>query len=121
MLASVCDVPATAKLGGFLSHASKHACWKCSKEFPHDKLLNRVDYSGVELGPLREHDVHKQNALKTLKASTPTAKDKLELGTGSRFSQLMNLPYYDCVRFAIIDPMHNMFLGLLKGCYINSG
>jgi len=67
LLASVCDVPATAKLGGSLSHASKHACWKCSKEFPHDKLLNRIDYSGVELGPLREHDVHKQNALKTLK------------------------------------------------------
>ena len=30
LLATVCDVPTTAKLGGFLSHASKHACWKCT-------------------------------------------------------------------------------------------
>ena len=26
LLATVCDVPATAKIGGFVGHASKHAC-----------------------------------------------------------------------------------------------
>jgi len=30
LLATVCDIPATAKLGGFLGHCSKHACWKCN-------------------------------------------------------------------------------------------
>ena len=52
LLATVCDIPATAKLGGFLGHSSKHACWKCSKEFPHNESLKRVDFSGVEVGTL---------------------------------------------------------------------
>ena len=47
LLTSVCDVPATAKIGGFVGHASKHACWKCSKVFPHNESLHRVDFSGV--------------------------------------------------------------------------
>ena len=39
LLATVCDVPTTAKLGGFLSYASKHACWKCTKIFPYNSVL----------------------------------------------------------------------------------
>ena len=60
LLASVCDVPATAKLCGVLSHTSKHACWKCSKLFPYDKTLNHVNFARVELGSLREYDIHKK-------------------------------------------------------------
>ena len=97
LLATVCDIPATAKIGGFVGHASKHACWKCSKVFPYDASLKRFSFSGVQLAPLRDHDTHKQNALKTLTAVTPTQRSELELGTGSRFTQLMYLPYYDCV------------------------
>ena len=97
LLATVCDIPATAKIGGFVGHASKHACWKCSKIFPYDPSLKRVNFSGVQLGPLRDHDTHKQNALKTLTAATPTQQSELELHNGSRFTQLMYLPYYDCV------------------------
>ena len=106
---TVCDIPATAKIGGFVGHASKHACWKCSKVFPYDASLKRVSFSGVQLAPLRDHDTHKQNALKTLTAITPMQRSELELGTGSHFTQLMYLPYYDCVQFSIIDPMHNMY------------
>lgn len=59
LLATVCDIPATAKLGGFLGHSSCHACCKCLKVFPHSKELNRVDFSGVDVGNLRTHDEHK--------------------------------------------------------------
>ena len=34
--------------------------------------------------------------------------------TGAKYSVLFQLPYYDAVRFVIIDPMHNLFLGLAK-------
>ena len=34
--------------------------------------------------------------------------------TGAKYSVLLQLPYYDAVRFVIIDPMHNLFLGLAK-------
>jgi len=33
LIATVCEVPATSKLGGFLGNASKRGCWKCSREF----------------------------------------------------------------------------------------
>lgn len=114
LLATVCDVPATAKLGGFLSHASKHACWKCNKIFPYNLMLKRVDFSGVQIGTLREHVSHKQNAVEVVNATTPTQRNEIELRNGSRFTELMHLPYYDCIRFSVIDPMHNMFLGTSK-------
>ena len=60
LLATVSDVPATAKLGGFLGHSSKHACWKCSKEFPHNESLKCVDFSGVKVETLQTHEQHKK-------------------------------------------------------------
>jgi len=114
LLGSVCDIPATYKLGGFVGYLSHHACLKCKKIFPTNEELNRVDFSGVDIGITKTHEEHKQNALNTLNALTQSSKDSLELECGSRFTQLMLLPYYDCIRFAIIDPMHNLFLGSAK-------
>ena len=34
--------------------------------------------------------------------------------TEAKYAVLFQLPYYDAVRFVIIDPMHNLFLGLAK-------
>jgi len=79
LLATDCDIPATQKLGGFLSHMSKHACWKCDKLFPYSRELNRVDFSGVTVGSMRTHAEHKGNAIKTLAANSQTEKNNLEL------------------------------------------
>ena len=108
------DLPATAKLGGFLSHSSHHGCWKCSKYFPRREELNRNDFSGVEIGCPREHESHKNNAKSTLECNTPTDRKKKELELGSRFTELFHLEYCDTVRYAIIDPLHNLFIGSAK-------
>jgi len=47
----------------------------------------------------------KRMLYKTLSALTPSAPNAVELVKGSHFTELMLLPYYDCVRFSIIDPM----------------
>ena len=114
LLASVCDIPATGKIGGFCGHNSKQACWKCKKEFPYAEEIDRVDFSGVEIGDLRQHDEHKRNGKSTLSAVSATQRKDLELEVGARFTQLFFLPYYDSIRFAIIDPMHNFLLGTSK-------
>jgi len=57
LLATMCDIPVTRGLCG---HNSKQACWKCKKQFLYAEKLNRVDFSGVELGDPREHDEHKK-------------------------------------------------------------
>ena len=38
----------------------------------------------------------------------------MERKVGCRYSELLRLPYYDCIRFVIIDPMHNLLLGTAK-------
>ena len=53
LLGSVCDIPATYKLGGFVGFLSHHACFKCKKNFPTNEELNIVDFSGVHLGSPR--------------------------------------------------------------------
>lgn len=60
LIARVCDIPATGKLGGFCAHSSHLGCWKCTKYFPYSVELNRNDYSGIEIGSLRIHDEHKK-------------------------------------------------------------
>ena len=87
--------------------------------------LSTYDFSGVDIGTLQTHDQHKKNAIQALSALTPSQRDNIETETGSRFTELMNLPYYDCIRYAIIDPMHNLMLGTPKRLFtkqwVNSG
>ncbi len=39
---------------------------------------------------------------------------RLESASGVRYSILLTLPYFDPVRYTVIDPMHNLFLGTGK-------
>ena len=53
--------------------------------------INRVNYSGVYVGTLRDHTSHKQNVTQTLAAVTPTQRNELQ--TESRFNELMSRTY----------------------------
>ena len=64
-------------------HSSKHACWKCSKLSPYNSDLNRVDFSGEDIGTLQIHEQHKKNALCALFAVTPSQHNETETETGS--------------------------------------
>ena len=75
--------------------------------------LNRVDFS-EDIETLQTHEQHKKNVLCALFAVTPSQCDETETETGSRFTELMNLLYYDCIRYAVIDPMHNLLLSTPK-------
>lgn len=41
-------------------------------------------------------------------------RQEVERKYGTRYTELLRLPYFDCVRFTIVDPMHNLFLGSAK-------
>ena len=99
---------------GFLDYSSQHACWKCTRKFKYDETLKRVKISSIDTRLPRMHEQQKRNATKTVKASSSSEWNNIESQYGSRFSEIMHPPYYDCVRFAIIDPMHNIFLGTAK-------
>ena len=52
--------------------------------------------------------------LMRLKQLQKAKKKEMERKVGCRYSELLRLPYYDCIRFVIIDPMHNLLLGTAK-------
>ena len=46
------------------------------------------------------------------KADTIGEKQRLESLHGTRYSVLTELPYVDLIKMAVVDPMHNLFLGM---------
>ena len=109
-----CDLPAGRKLCGFLSHSAHLGCSKCKKVFLSGE--HGLDYSGFnrETWILRTNEEHRNDVkkLSTCKSKTELAKVESELGC--RYSSLLDLPYFDPPTMLVIDPMHNLFLGLAK-------
>ncbi|KAG1826357.1 hypothetical protein EV424DRAFT_1345673 [Suillus variegatus] len=51
--------------------------------------------------------------------TTPTACKNFVKDFATRYTQLSRLPYFDLVNQVVIDPMHNLFLGLVKTHFYN--
>ena len=104
------------KICGFLNHNATFGCNKCFKKFSHYPSGNGgqlTDYSGFdrENWLLRTNAHHRSEAADVLKERTPASLQRAESNAGLRHSILLSLPYFDPVRFTVIDPMHNLYLG----------
>ncbi len=119
-----CDIPAIRKTCGFLGHGAKMGCSKCTKVF-ESSGFNKVSYAGFEDCPLRLEEQHRIEAQATLNEKTPSARGDKESLYGTRYTALMRLSYFDCVRFHTVDPMHNLFLGtarhMVKNVWMKDG
>ena len=113
LICAACDIPAW-KVLGFCGHASKLGCSKCTKAFIYDEIAEKLNFGGFSECTLRNEHDHRRQAYLANEQKTPTARERIELKYGSRYSLLMELPYFDTVRFHIVDPMHNLFLGTAK-------
>ena len=105
-----CDIPASRKVSGFLSHNA--ACNKCFKTF-ETIAQGKVDYSGFDYDNwiLRDLAQHREYCKELLEVTTMKSKKALESKYGVRYSILVALPYFDPIRFTVVDPMHNLYLG----------
>ncbi|XP_078670900.1 uncharacterized protein LOC144911017 isoform X2 [Branchiostoma floridae x Branchiostoma belcheri] len=114
LLCCAADIPAARKLCGFLGHAANIGCSKCKKYF--EKIAKKTNYSGFdrENWTLRSDAQHRREGLEINQCDNVTRKKALEKTYGTRYTPLMELEYYQSVRFCIIDPMHNLFLGTAK-------
>ena len=108
-----CDIPAARKVCGFTGHGSNMGCSKCKKFFP-GSVGTKIDFSGFEPCPPRSNSEHRLQAQEILNQTTAGDCSNFEQRYGTRYTELMLLPYFDCVRFHIIDPMHNLFTGTAK-------
>lgn len=116
LLCCSCDLPAGRKLCGFMGHSAHMGCSKCKKYFPSIEGEKKLDYSGFQRNEWtpRTNDGHRKDVLqlKNCKSKTELAQKESELGC--RHSSLLDLPYFDPPTMLVIDPMHNLFLGLAK-------
>lgn len=110
------DIPATSKCGGFIGHTAKKGCSKCFKKFPRASFGDKPDFSGFdrEIWEQQSNEDHRAATEKVCQAKTPSDAQKFASSSGAHYSVLFQLPYYDAIRFALIDPMHNLPLGSAK-------
>ena len=114
LLCVACDIPASRKVCGFTDHQSRMGCNKCTKAFGVGGVGIPNDYSGFENCPTRNTAEHRRMIEEVLAQTTQEVRNAKESLYGVRYSELHRLPYFDCVRFTVVDPMHNLFLGTAK-------
>ena len=113
-----CDIPASCKLCGFLGHNAVLGCNKCLKPFK-SIAVGVTDYSGYdrENWTYRNGLEHRENCRNLFNENTKTGVRNAESKYGIRYSALLMLPYFDPVRFTVVDMMHNLFLGTGKNMF----
>ena len=131
LICCTCDVPATRKSCGFVGHNAKLGCSKCKKVFPsirHNSETRGIsrDFSGYDEQNWTSRNIeeHRTQALLHKNSSTKAQQKSIEKSHGIRYSVLLELPYWDPITFAVVDPMHNLFLGTGKRVmqvWINQG
>ena len=116
LLCAACDVPAARKVCGFVGHGATRGCSRCLSKFPVTEFKNKLDYSNFnrETWILRTRAKHQKWCERYLSCNTRMEQVELERKYGVRFSCLSKLPYFDCSRMCIVDPMHNLLLGTAK-------
>ena len=89
-------------------------CNKCKKKFPGP--FGSRDYSGFNFDDWvpRTNNEHRLQMEKVSCAINKTEQQKLESKYGTRYSVLSELEYVDLITMTIIDPMHNLFLGMVE-------
>ena len=110
------DIPAARKLCGFLGHSAKRGCSHCYKAFPGGFGEQR-DYSGFndrDQWQKRTSEQHRRDAYRVKNCKSESAAEKLAIELGTRYTVLLELPYYASIEMCVIDPMHNLFLGTAK-------
>ncbi|GET66746.1 uncharacterized protein LOC109476669 isoform X1 [Rhizophagus irregularis DAOM 181602=DAOM 197198] len=111
------DTPATRKLFGHGSAVMK--CHRCEKRSTYSEVYKKTHYGGMQeydkwvtnpINPL----LHRQYAHEWLQCNLKSSRDTHFKEHGVRWSELLCLPYMDSIRFAVVDPMHCLFLGIAK-------
>ncbi|KAL1936999.1 hypothetical protein VTO73DRAFT_2039 [Trametes versicolor] len=106
-----CDKPAAHKLGGFGSHAHTFFCTRdwISQKF---KATCAAFIKGAFADRTDTHHRRMMNEYRNF--TTKNARDDYAKAYATRWSELARLPYFDLCRMVVVDPMHNLFLGVVK-------
>lgn len=118
LIAVCCDHPELCRMCGFADHNTKEGfCPRC--KIRHPDLFTP---QGMTFGafPARTNEEHRRNAKAYHDATSPSERDRIFRETQTRWFELYRLPYFDPIRMSIIDPMHNILLGIVKTHWLNA-
>jgi len=120
-----CDKPAAHKIGGFGGHSHTWFCTACwiSKQdkataasFEKDGTLSSRSHLLISTSfsafPIRTDEEHRYLGEQYRRLTTKTERARFAKAHATRFTQFSRLPYFDTVRQIVIDPMHNLLLGV---------
>lgn len=103
----VCDALGARQIVGVGSVTSNFFCTYCYLSLPEIENLDRSTW------PQRDPVAHRQIAQAWLDADAKT-KEKIFTETGIRWTEFLNLPYWNPATNLVVDSMHNLYLGLLQ-------
>ncbi|PKB98030.1 hypothetical protein RhiirA5_384246 [Rhizophagus irregularis] len=114
LILTSCDIPATRKV---CSHVSALvSCHRCEKKANYEN--HQHNFAGMddmdEWFVIRDSAKHRQDAIGWKTCKSEAARKRFVKQTGVRWSELLRLPYFDPIRFIIVDLMHCLFLGIAK-------
>jgi len=112
LLLITADLPALRKLLSFCGHGALLGCSKCWKTAV--RKGDRNDWSGDHDAPQRTHGELRQAALAYKQVRNASQDSQHTAGHFARWNPLFDLGYFDSVRFHVVDPMHCLFLGIVK-------
>jgi hypothetical protein len=103
-----------------MGHMANQGCSKCKKAF-YRKDIEALDFSGFDRSEWerRTSNEHKMQGKATLQELCPTRQQEICSKHGARYSVLHELEYFDCIKYFVIDPMHNLYLGTAKHMFKN--
>ncbi|RDX39689.1 hypothetical protein OH76DRAFT_1367271 [Lentinus brumalis] len=104
----ICDILAAKQVTGLGAHGSKFFCSFCYLTLDHIEDFDRSKWPERDL---RDHILHAEQWRDAMSAQE--RKDLFDL-YGIRWTELLRLPYWDPIRYTVVDSMHNLYLGLLK-------
>ncbi|KAG2121282.1 hypothetical protein DEU56DRAFT_873818 [Suillus clintonianus] len=106
----VCDKPAAHKISGFTSHSHTNFCTCC-----WISIASKDKVSAFEKGAFKVHTDAQHHKLGELygNLTMPNAYKTFVKDFVTIYMQLWCLPYFNIVEQVIIDPMYNLFLGLM--------
>ncbi|KAG1886831.1 uncharacterized protein F5891DRAFT_922731, partial [Suillus fuscotomentosus] len=116
LVAVVCDKPAAHKLGGFASHSHTNFCTVCWITIAHKDKLQAFQQGAF--WP-RTNEEQRELGKRYRRLTTTSARKNFVKEHATRYMQLSRLPYFNLVEQIVIDPMHNLYLGLVKTHFYN--
>ncbi|KAH9928238.1 hypothetical protein B0H21DRAFT_712161 [Amylocystis lapponica] len=115
LLAVCCDHPALCRIAGFGDHNTKEGfCPRCKIKHADLKTEAGLTIDVLSAFPLRDGEEHRHLAKEYLQQPDRELREAFFKEHAVRYYELSRLPYFDAVRMTIIDPMHNILLGIVK-------